>query len=251
MTVKVQAENLSVWYDVNQALKGVNLEIITGEVLALIGPSGCGKSTFLRSLNRLHDEAPGAAVEGQVWLDGAAVYAEDCLLPGLRRRVGMLFQRPNPFPLSLYDNVAYGPRVHGVTERRKLDSLVERSLRAVGLWEEVRGRLGASALGLSGGQQQRLCLARCLAVEPEVLLMDEPTSALDPASTARLEELIRTLKGNYTVVIVTHNLAQARRVADRTAFFLAGELIEAGETAQIFTDAADPRTRDYVSGQWG
>lgn len=246
---KLRARGLHVHYPGGvHALKGVTLDVYPRQVLALVGPSGCGKSTFLRALNRMHDLTPGARVSGRVWLDGADLYAPDADPVELRRRVGMVFQRPNLFPGSIYANAAWGPRLHGA---RDVERQVVAALRRAGLWEEVRGRLHAPAAGLSGGQQQRLCLARALALAPEVLLLDEPTSALDPVAAARLEALVLELKAEVTVVMVTHNLAQARRVADRTAFFLNGELVEAGETGALFTRPADPRTADYVQGKCG
>ena len=249
--VKILTRNLELLYGRSRALKGVNLEISDRRVTALIGPSGCGKSSFLRCLNRLNDLIPGARIRGTVLLDGKDVYHPDTDVVRLRKRVGMVFQRPNPFPMSIYDNVAYGPRIHGAKDGRHLQKLVESSLRAASLWDEVRGRLDRPALGLSGGQQQRLCIARLLAVQPEVLLMDEPASALDPAATAKIEELIRRLGEEYTVVIVTHSLGQAARISHFTAFFLSGELIESGPTSEVFTEARDPRTADYVAGRFG
>lgn len=247
--VKIRVQNLHVRYPGGlHALKGVSLDIRERQVLALVGPSGCGKSTFLRALNRMHDLTPGTRVSGRVWLDGADIYAAGADPVELRRRVGMVFQRPNPFPASIYANVAWGPRLHGL---RDLDRIVETALRRAGLWHEVRDRLDAPASALSGGQQQRLCLARALALAPDVLLLDEPTSALDPEATARLEELIRELQQQMTVVIVTHNLAQARRVAGRLAFFLGGELVEEGETRALFTRPGDRRTAGYLHGQYG
>lgn len=248
---KVEARELSVWYQGKPALRRVSLAVAPGEILALVGPSGCGKSTFLRALNRLHDETPGATVRGQVWLDGEPIYGPGVNLTALRMRVGMVFQRPTPFPGSIFENVAFGPRLHGLARGRRLRVLVERALRQVALWEEVRGRLHQSALTLSGGQQQRLCLARALAVDPEVLLLDEPTSALDPAATARLEELLRTLRGDYTLVLVTHNLDQARRLADRVAVFQGGELVEAGPPREVFARPRDPRTAAYLQSWIG
>ncbi|WP_238457849.1 phosphate ABC transporter ATP-binding protein PstB [Desulforamulus ferrireducens] len=234
-----------------QALNKINLDIEEKHVTALIGPSGCGKSTFLRTLNRMNDLIEGVRVEGQVLLDGKDIYHPTVDVVGLRKRVGMVFQRPNPFPMTIYENIAYGPRIHGQKNRRILDEIVESSLQAAALWEEVKDRLHKPALGLSGGQQQRLCIARLLAVEPNVLLMDEPTSALDPISTLKVEELIRELKGKYTIVIVTHNMQQAARVSDTTAFFLSGELVEFGNTELIFTQPKDKRTEDYITGRFG
>ena len=243
--------DLNLWYGASQALHHVNMSVPEGSITALIGPSGCGKSTFLKTLNRMNDLVPGVKVEGQVLYKGQDVYAPGVDVSALRREVGMVFQKPNPFPMSIYDNVAYGPRTHGIRSRARLDEIVEQSLRNAAIWEEVKDRLKKNALGLSGGQQQRLCIARALAVKPEVLLMDEPTSALDPGSTMKVEELMSELKKNYTVVIVTHNMQQAARISDRTAFFLLGELVEAGPTAQIFSTPQDKRTEDYISGRFG
>ncbi|MFZ5769410.1 MAG: phosphate ABC transporter ATP-binding protein PstB [Bacillota bacterium] len=248
---KIRAIDLSVWYGNIQALKKVNLGIMANRVTALIGPSGCGKSTFLRSLNRMNDLVESARTKGQVFLDGHDIYAPGTDVVGLRKRVGMVFQRPNPFPMSVYENVAYGPRIHGVKDRKTLDQIVERSLQAAALWDEVKDRLFRSALGLSGGQQQRLVIARVLAVEPEVILMDEPASALDPISTGKLEDLIEQLKSRYTIVIVTHNMQQAARISDFTGFFLMGELVEYGPTDRIFTAPRDKRTEDYITGRFG
>ncbi|BAF59858.1 ABC-type phosphate transport system, ATPase component [Pelotomaculum thermopropionicum SI] len=248
---RISVRNLNLYYKEFQALKNINMEITANNVTALIGPSGCGKSTFLRTLNRMNDLIEGVRVEGTVLLDGHDIYGPDVDVAGLRKRVGMVFQKPNPFPMSVYDNVAYGPRIHGERNKRRLDQIVENSLRGAALWDEVRDRLHKSALGLSGGQQQRLCIARLLAVEPEVLLMDEPTSALDPMATMKIEELLSVLKKNYTIVIVTHNMQQAARVSDATAFFLNGELVEYGDTEEIFTRPADQRTEDYITGRFG
>jgi phosphate transport system ATP-binding protein len=249
--VKIDIKNLNLYYKDFQALRDINLSIQANRITALIGPSGCGKSTFLRTLNRMNDLVEGVRVEGRVLLDGQDIYARDVDVVHLRKRVGMVFQRPNPFPMSIYDNVAYGPRVHGIKNRRLLDEIVERSLRQAALWDEVRDRLFKSALGLSGGQQQRLCIARLLAVEPEVLLMDEPSSALDPISTLKIEELIQELKKDYTIVIVTHNMQQAARVSDIAAYFLNGEVVEWGATEEIFTRPRDRRTEDYITGRFG
>lgn len=249
--VKVNVEGLNAYYGSFQALKGITLGIDEGRVTALIGPSGCGKSTFLRTLNRMNDLVAGFRAEGTIRVDGEDVYGPGVDVTHLRRKVGMVFQRPNPFPMSIFDNIAYAPRRHGLRDRRRLAEAVERSLAASGLWDEVKDRLHRSALDLSGGQQQRLCIARVLAVEPEVILMDEPASALDPASTARVEDLIHRLKGAYTIVIVTHNLQQAARVADDTAFFLSGELVEHGPSRRIFTNPQDRRTEDYITGRFG
>ncbi len=247
---KIVIEKLNLWYDGFQALKNVNFSIPEHEITALIGPSGCGKSTLLKTLNRMNDLIEGCRIEGTVRLDGEDIYGNmDVNL--LRKRVGMVFQKPNPFPMSVYDNVAYGPRTHGVRGKAKLDDVVESALHGAAIWDEVKDRLNKSALGLSGGQQQRLCIARALAVEPEVLLMDEPTSALDPISTARIEELAEKLKEKYTIVIVTHNMQQAVRISDNTAFFLLGELVEYGETERLFSKPTDKQTEDYITGRFG
>lgn len=247
---KLGIEGLDLYYGAFHALKGVSLSLRQNEITAFIGPSGCGKSTLLRTLNRMNDLIEGCRITGKVTLDGEDVYGGmDVNL--LRRRVGMVFQKPNPFPMSVYDNVAYGPRTHGVRRRMQLDEAVERSLRRAAIWDEVKDCLKKSALSLSGGQQQRLCIARALAVEPEVLLMDEPTSALDPISTARIEELAMELRRDYTIVMVTHNMQQAARISDRTAFFLLGEVVEYGETEQLFSMPADRRTEDYITGRFG
>lgn len=248
---KIEADKLKLYYGHFLALKGISVSIVKNSVMALIGPSGCGKSTFLKTLNRMNDLIPTVRIEGSVKVDGRNIYAPDTDVVLLRKRIGMVFQRPNPFPMSIYENVAYGPRIHGLNNRRMLDEIVERSLRGAALWEEVKDRLKASALGLSGGQQQRLCIARLLAVEPEVLLMDEPCSALDPISTMKVEELITELKKDYTIVLVTHNLQQAARTSDYTAFFLNGELVEHDETGAIFTRPQDKRTEDYITGRFG
>ncbi|MBY6277640.1 MAG: phosphate ABC transporter ATP-binding protein [Symbiobacterium thermophilum] len=250
-TIRMRAEGVDLYYGSYRALRSISLEIPANRVTALIGPSGCGKSSFLRCLNRMNDLIPGARVEGTITLDGADIYAPGVDVVALRRRVGMVFQRPNPFPMSIYDNVAYGPRIHGERRKAVLDEIVEQSLRGAALWDEVKDRLHRSALGLSGGQQQRLCIARSLAVKPEVLLMDEPASALDPISTAKIEELIRELRAQYSIVIVTHNMQQAARISDYTAFFLSGELIEHGPTGTIFTNPKDQRTEDYITGRFG
>ena len=247
---KIRVDNMHLHYGDYHALRGVSISFSDREITALIGPSGCGKSTLLKSLNRMNDLVEGCRIQGRVLLDGQDVYGGmDVNL--LRRRVGMVFQKPNPFPMSVYDNIAYGPRTHGVKDRRRLDEIVEKSLRDAAIWDEVKDRLKKSALGLSGGQQQRLCIARALAVEPEVLLMDEPTSALDPISTAKIEELAVQLKGQYTIVMVTHNMQQAVRVSDKTAFFLLGELVEFGGTDQLFSMPQDKRTEDYITGRFG
>ena len=248
---KITVESLNLHYGENHALKNVNMEIADHAITAFIGPSGCGKSTFLRCLNRMNDLVDGCRVEGKVILDGEDIYDKrvDTIL--LRKKVGMVFQQPNPFPMSIYDNIAYGPRLHGIKNKKELDEIVERSLQGAAIFEEVKDRLHKSALGLSGGQQQRLCIARALAVSPEVLLMDEPTSALDPISTLKIEELMETLKKKYTVVIVTHNMQQAARVSDDTAFFLVGEVIEKNATSEIFARPQDKRTEDYITGRFG
>jgi len=250
--IKIEVSNMDFYYGSHRALHGVNMKIRQHFVTALIGPSGCGKSTFLRSINRMNDLIPGVRIEGKVNLDGQNVYASSMDVIQLRRRVGMIFQRSNPFPMSIYENVAYGVRVNGLTrDRLKLDEIVERTLRASALWEEVKDRLTKSAMGLSGGQQQRLCIARALAVEPEVLLMDEPASALDPISTAKIEELVYDLKQNYTIVIVTHNMQQAARISDESGFFLNGRLVEFSETKRLFTAPSNRETEDYITGRFG
>ena len=248
---KISVENLNLHYGENHALKDVNMEIADHAITAFIGPSGCGKSTFLRCLNRMNDLVDGCRVEGKVILDGEDIYDKRVDTTLLRKKVGMVFQQPNPFPMSIYDNIAYGPRLHGIKNKKELDEIVERSLQGAAIFEEVKDRLHKSALGLSGGQQQRLCIARALAVSPEVLLMDEPTSALDPISTLKIEELLETLKKKYTVVIVTHNMQQAARVSDDTAFFLVGEVIEKNATSEIFARPQDKRTEDYITGRFG
>lgn len=248
---KISIRNLNLYYDEFHALKNVNLEIPANQITAFIGPSGCGKSTLLRSINRMNDLIEGCRIEGKILLDGEDIYAKRYDVNHLRKRVGMVFQKPNPFPMSIYDNVAYGPRTHGIHNRRKLDDIVERSLRDAAIWEECKDRLKESALGMSGGQQQRLCIARALAVEPEVLLMDEPTSALDPISTSKIEELAMELKRKYTVIIVTHNMQQALRISDHTAFFLLGEMVEYGSTSMIFSCPSDQRTHNYITGRFG
>ena len=248
---KISVENLNLHYGENHALKDVNMEIADHAITAFIGPSGCGKSTFLRCLNRMNDLVDGCRVEGKVILDGEDIYDKRVDTTLLRKKVGMVFQQPNPFPMSIYDNIAYGPRLHGIKNKKELDEIVERSLQGAAIFEEVKDRLHKSALGLSGGHQQRLCIARALAVSPEVLLMDEPTSALDPISTLKIEELMETLKKKYTVVIVTHNMQQAARVSDDTAFFLVGEVIEKNATSEIFARPQDKRTEDYITGRFG
>ncbi len=247
LTVK----NLSLWYNTNQALKNVSIDIEENSVTALIGPSGCGKSTFLKTLNRMNDLIPGVRIEGKVCYEGQDIFDRSVDVNALRRDIGMVFQKPNPFPMSIYDNIAYGPRTHGIKNKAQLDELVEESLRGAAIWDEVKDRLKKSALGLSGGQQQRLCIARALAVRPKILLMDEPTSALDPISTAKIEDLVAELKEKYTIIIVTHNMQQALRISDNTAFFLLGDLIEYGTTEQLFSTPHDPRTEDYITGRFG
>ena len=248
---KITVESLNLHYGENHALKNVNMEIADHAITAFIGPSGCGKSTFLRCLNRMNDLVDGCRVEGKLILDGEDIYDKRVDTTLLRKKVGMVFQQPNPFPMSIYDNIAYGPRLHGIKNKKELDEIVERSLQGAAIFEEVKDRLHKSALGLSGGQQQRLCIARALAVSPEVLLMDEPTSALDPISTLKIEELMETLKKKYTVVIVTHNMQQAARVSDDTAFFLVGEVVEKNATSEIFARPQDKRTEDYITGRFG
>ena len=247
----LEAKTLNLWYGEHHALHDVSLSVPEKSITALIGPSGCGKSTFLKTLSRMNDLIPGVKITGEVNYKGQNILAPSVDVNALRREIGMVFQKPNPFPMSIYDNVAYGPRTHGVRARAKLDDIVERSLRGAAIWDEVKDRLKKNALGLSGGQQQRLCIARALAVEPEVLLMDEPTSALDPISTSRVEELALELKENYTIVIVTHNMQQAVRISDQTAFFLLGELVECGNTEQLFSQPTDKRTEDYITGRFG
>ena len=243
--------DLDLWYGDHQALHKVSLDIPEHSITALIGPSGCGKSTFLKTLDRMNDLIPGVRIEGTVEYAGKNIFDPDVSVSELRREIGMVFQKPNPFPMSIYDNIAYGPRTHGIRNRAQLDELVEQSLRGAAIWDEVKDRLKKNALGLSGGQQQRLCIARALAVKPRILLMDEPTSALDPISTSRIEELAMELKKDYTIVIVTHNMQQAVRISDNTAFFLLGELVEAGETQMIFSQPHDKRTEDYITGRFG
>ena len=245
----LSVENLCLWYGSHQALKDINIEIPEKSITALIGPSGCGKSTFLKTLDRMNDLIPGVRIEGEIKYNGQDIFAPSVDVNELRREIGMVFQKPNPFPMSIYDNIAYGPRTHGIKNRARLDEIVEKSLRGAAIWDEVKDRLKKNALGLSGGQQQRLCIARALAVEPEVLLMDEPTSALD--STSKIEELAMQLKEQYTIVIVTHNMQQAVRISDRTAFFLLGELVECGDTQQLFSQPQDKRTEDYITGRFG
>jgi phosphate transport system ATP-binding protein len=248
---KVRIKDLDLFYGSFQALKNISMEVAEKQVTALIGPSGCGKSTFLKCINRMNDLIPGCKVTGEVVIDDVDIYKGSIDVAYLRKEVGMVFQKPNPFEMSIYDNIAYGPRIHGLSDRHTLDEIVENSLKHAALWDEVKDRLKKSAMGLSGGQQQRLCIARVLAVEPSVVLMDEPTSALDPISTGRIEELIAELKNEYTIIIVTHNMQQAARVSDSTAFFLLGDMIEMGKTEQIFKLPADKRTEDYITGRFG
>ncbi len=248
---KFDLSNVELWYNQFKALHGVSMEIEANKITAFIGPSGCGKSTLLKCLNRMNDLIEGCRITGSLRLDGMDIYSGSTDVNALRKRVGMVFQKPNPFPMSVYDNIAYGPRTHGIKARHKLDELVESSLRGAAIWDEVKDRLRKSALGLSGGQQQRLCIARALSVSPEVLLMDEPTSALDPISTGKIEDLALELKKKYTVIIVTHNMQQATRISDRTGFFLLGELVEYGETERVFSLPKDKRTEDYITGRFG
>ena len=248
---KISTQNLNLYYGENHALKDVSMDIQENAVTAFIGPSGCGKSTFLKTLNRMNDLVDGVRIDGKVLLDGEDIYEPGVDTTILRKKVGMVFQQPNPFPMSIYDNIAYGPRVHGIRDKKRLDQIVEESLRGAAIFDEVKDRLKKSAMGLSGGQQQRICIARALAVQPEVLLMDEPTSALDPISTAKIEELMEDLKKKYTVIVVTHNMQQATRVSDQTAFFLVGEMVEFGDTKQIFSYPQDKRTEDYITGRFG
>lgn len=248
---KIEVNHLNLYYGDFQALIDINIPIRKNKVTALIGPSGCGKSTFLRTLNRMNDLIDNVRIEGEILLDGINIYSEKSDLIQLRKNVGMVFQKPNPFPKTVYENVAYGPKIHGIKDKHKLDEIVEKSLRGAALWEEVKNRLDKPALGLSGGQQQRLCIARCLAVEPDVLLMDEPTSALDPISTLKIEDLLEDLKKEYTIVIVTHNMQQAGRVSDYTSFFLNGEVVETDLTDNIFSKPRDKRTEDYITGRFG
>ncbi|MGM9954028.1 MAG: phosphate ABC transporter ATP-binding protein PstB [Intestinibaculum porci] len=251
MNAKMDIKNLNLWYGEKHALKNTNLTIQEHKITAFIGPSGCGKSTFLKTLNRMQDFNEGVRIEGKVTLDDEDIFDPKVDTTLLRKKVGMVFQQPNPFPMSIYDNIAYGPRIHGIKAKDQLDQIVEESLKQAALWDEVKDTLKKSALGLSGGQQQRLCIARCLAVHPEVILLDEPTSALDPISTLKIEELLVQLKDHYTIVIVTHNMQQASRIADYTAFFLQGEIIEYGETEKIFSFPSDKRTEDYITGRFG
>ena len=245
------AKDLCLWYGEHQALKNIHMEIPEKSITALIGPSGCGKSTFLKTLNRMNDLIPGVKITGSIQYQGADIYAPGVDVNELRRHVGMVFQKPNPFPMSIYDNIAYGPRTHGITSKVKLDDIVEQALRDAAIWDEVKDRLKKNALGLSGGQQQRLCIARALAVKPQVLLMDEPTSALDPISTSKIEDLTQQLKKEYTIIMVTHNMQQAVRISDNTAFFLLGELVEYGQTEKVFSMPREKRTEDYITGRFG
>ena len=249
--VKIHTKDVCLWYSDNQALKNVSIDIQSNKITAFIGPSGCGKSTYLKTLNRMNDIIPNVKITGDIQLDGQEIYDKKVDVTVLRKRIGMVFQKPNPFPMSIYDNIAYGPRIHGIRSKTKLDEIVESSLRGAAIFDEVKDRLHKSALGLSGGQQQRICIARAIAVEPEVILMDEPTSALDPVSTLKIEELMSTLKEKYTVAIVTHNMQQATRISDFTAFFLVGEMVEYGDTEQIFSHPVDKRTNDYITGRFG
>ena len=251
MSTIISVQNLNLWYGSNQALYDVRMELPENQITAFIGPSGCGKSTFLKTLNRMNDLVDGVRIQGKIFYDGQDIYAPQVDTTWLRKEIGMVFQKPNPFPMSIYDNIAYGPRLQGIRAKVKLDEIVETSLRGAAIWDEVKDRLNKSALGLSGGQQQRLCIARALAVEPKVLLMDEPTSALDPISTSKIEELASELKKNYTIIMVTHNMQQAARISDKTAFFLLGKMIEFDSTEQLFSMPKDKRTEDYITGRFG
>lgn len=251
MSTIISVQNLNLWYGSNQALYDVSMELPENQITAFIGPSGCGKSTFLKTLNRMNDLVDGVRIQGKIFYDGQDIYAPQVDTTWLRKEIGMVFQKPNPFPMSIYDNIAYGPRLQGIRAKVKLDEIVETSLRGAATWDEVKDRLNKSALGLSGGQQQRLCIARALAVEPKVLLMDEPTSALDPISTSKIEELASELKKNYTIIMVTHNMQQAARISDKTAFFLLGKMIEFDSTEQLFSMPKDKRTEDYITGRFG
>ena len=251
METKISTSDLNLYYGNNHALKNINLDIYENQITAFIGPSGCGKSTYLKTLNRMNDLVPNVTINGKVWIDGEDIYDPKVDTTLLRKKVGMVFQQPNPFPMSIYDNIAYGPRIHGIKGKAELDAIVEKSLRGAALWDEVKDRLKRSALGLSGGQQQRLCIARALAVEPEILLMDEPTSALDPISTLKIEDLMGELKKNYTVVIVTHNMQQATRIADYTEFFMVGEVVEYAPTTDLFSHPREKKTEDYITGRFG
>ena len=247
----ISVKNLNLWYGASQALKNISIEIPEKSITALIGPSGCGKSTFLKTINRMNDLIPSVKIDGTIYYGGQNIFDNAINVNELRKEIGMVFQKPNPFPMSIYDNIAYGPRTHGIKNKAKLDDIVEKSLKGAAIWDEVKDRLKKSALGLSGGQQQRLCIARALAVEPKILLMDEPTSALDPISTSKIEELANELKKCYTIIIVTHNMQQAVRISDNTAFFLLGELVEYGETEKMFANPKDKRTEDYITGRFG
>lgn len=247
----ISVKDMCLWYSDHQALKDINIDICENSITSLIGPSGCGKSTFLKTLNRMNDLIPGVKIIGEIRYAGNDIFSKETDVNNLRKEIGMVFQKPNPFPMSIYDNIAYGPRTHGITSKAKLDEIVERALRDAAIWDEVKDRLKKNAIGISGGQQQRLCIARALAVEPKVILMDEPTSALDPISTSRIEELVVELKEKYTIVMVTHNMQQAVRVSDYTAFFLLGELVEYGRTDDIFSQPQDKRTEDYITGRFG
>ena len=247
----ISVKDMCLWYGDHQALKNVNIEIPEKSITAFIGPSGCGKSTFLKALNRMNDLIPGVKITGDIRYEGTDIFSKEVDVNNLRKEIGMVFQKPNPFPMSIYDNIAYGPRTHGITNKVQLDEIVEQALRDAAIWDEVKDRLKKNALGMSGGQQQRLCIARALAVQPKILLMDEPTSALDPISTSRIEELVMELKESYTIVMVTHNMQQAVRVSDYTAFFLLGELVEFGKTDDIFSQPKDQRTEDYITGRFG
>ena len=247
----ISVKDMCLWYGDHQAIKNVNIEIPEKSITAFIGPSGCGKSTFLKTLNRMNDLIPGVKITGDIRYEGTDIFSKEVDVNNLRKEIGMVFQKPNPFPMSIYDNIAYGPRTHSITNRVQLDEIVEQALRGAAIWDEVKDRLKKNALGLSGGQQQRLCIARALAVQPKILLMDEPTSALDPISTSRIEELVMELKEKYTIVMVTHNMQQAVRVSDHTAFFLLGELVEFGKTDDIFSQPKDQRTEDYITGRFG
>ena len=247
----ISVKDMCLWYGDHQALKNVNIEIPEKSITAFIGPSGCGKSTFLKTLNRMNDLIPGVKITGDIRYEDTDIFSKEVDVNNLRKEIGMVFQKPNPFPMSIYDNIAYGPRTHGITNKMELDEIVERALRDAAIWDEVKDRLKKNALGMSGGQQQRLCIARALAVQPKILLMDEPTSALDPISTSRIEELVTELKEKYTIVMVTHNMQQAVRVSDHTAFFLLGELVEFGKTDDIFSQPKDQRTEDYITGRFG
>ena len=247
----ISVKDMCLWYGEHQALKNVNIEIPEKSITAFIGPSGCGKSTFLKTLNRMNDLIPGVKIRGNIRYEGTDIFSKEVDVNQIRKEIGMVFQKPNPFPMSIYDNVAYGPRTHGITNKMQLDEIVERALRDAAIWDEVKDRLKKNALGMSGGQQQRLCIARALAVQPKILLMDEPTSALDPISTSRIEELVMELKEKYTIVMVTHNMQQAVRVSDYTAFFLLGELVEFGKTDDLFSHPQDKRTEDYITGRFG